>query len=221
MPRVSLHSYYKTQSNTVCLSPGISHEEYTSVLLQGSGTFSVEAVLQLSSPRNGAKVLLLVNGAYGNRMKVICDTSCIPAEVLEFPENNIVDPDTVSRHLSTPGAEYTTVAVVHCETSSGVINPVEEIGRVVKRLAPDAIYFVDAMSSFGAVPLDVKGGRLDFLVSSANKCLQGVPGFAFVIASKVALVASKGEEINGGVTNVWHLTGNVNLGWYARTLVNA
>nr|CAD7398837.1 unnamed protein product [Timema cristinae] len=172
---------------------GISHEEYTSVLLQGSGTFSVEAVLQLSSPRNGAKVLLLVNGAYGNRMKVICDTSGIPAEVLEFPENNIVDPDTVSRHLSTPGAEYTTVAVVHCETSSGVINPVEEIGRVVKRLVPDAIYFVDAMSSFGAVPLDVKGGRLDFLVSSANKCLQGVPGFAFVIASKVALAASKGN----------------------------
>nr|CAD7429598.1 unnamed protein product [Timema monikensis] len=180
---------------------GISHEEYTSVLLQGSGTFSVEAVLQLSSPRNGAKVSHLKPhtlvtcfcSAYGNRMKVICDTSGIPAEVLEFPENNIVDPDTVSRHLSTPGAEYTTVAVVHCETSSGVINPVEEIGRVVKRLVPDAIYFVDAMSSFGAVPLDVKGGRLDFLVSSANKCLQGVPGFAFVIASKVALAASKGN----------------------------
>nr|CAD7446299.1 unnamed protein product [Timema bartmani] len=197
-----VQSYFRTESNTVCLSLGISHEEYTSVLLQGSGTFSVEAVLQLSSPRNGARVLLLVNGAYGNRMKVICDTSGIPAEVLEFPEDNIVDPDTVSRHLSTPGAEYTTVAVVHCETSSGVINPVEEIGRVVKRLAPDAIYFVDAMSSFGAVPLDVKGGRLDFLVSSANKCLQGVPGFAFVIASKAALAASKGEESDGGVTIV-------------------
>ncbi|CAG2059535.1 unnamed protein product, partial [Timema podura] len=86
--------YKHTESNTVCLSLGISHDEYTSVLLQGSGTFSVEAVLQLSSPRNGARVLLLVNGAYGNRMKVICDTSGIPAEVLEFPEDNIVDPDT-------------------------------------------------------------------------------------------------------------------------------
>jgi aspartate aminotransferase-like enzyme len=84
------------------------------------------------------------------------------------------------------------VAVVHCETSTGVINPIEELGQTIKRYQPQAAYFVDAMSSFGAVPIKIQSGQIDYLVSSANKCLQGVPGFSYVIARKSELLKCKG-----------------------------
>jgi len=84
------------------------------------------------------------------------------------------------------------VAVVHCETSTGVINPIEELGKAVKQYQPQASYFVDAMSSFGAVPIDIQNGQIDYLVSSANKCFQGVPGFSYVIARKSELLKCKG-----------------------------
>ena len=76
----------------------------------------------------------------------------------------------------------THVAVVHCETTSGMLNQVEEIGRVVS--AANAIYIVDAMSSFGAIPIDMTGAHISFLISSANKCIEGVPGFGFVLANR-------------------------------------
>jgi aspartate aminotransferase-like enzyme len=90
------------------------------------------------------------------------------------------------------GDQYTVVAVVHCETSTGVINPIEELGQAVKHYQPQAAYFVDAMSSFGAVPIKIQEGHIDYLVSSANKCLQGVPGFSYVIARKSELLKCRG-----------------------------
>ena len=84
------------------------------------------------------------------------------------------------------------VAVVHCETSSGVVNPIEELGQTVKQYQPNAAYLVDAMSSFGAVPIKMKDAQIDYLVSSANKCLQGVPGFSFIFARKSLLLKCKG-----------------------------
>jgi aspartate aminotransferase-like enzyme len=90
------------------------------------------------------------------------------------------------------GEQYAVVAVVHCETSTGVINPIEELGQAVKQYQPQAAYFVDAMSSFGAVPIKIQNGQIDYLVSSANKCFQGVPGFSYIIARKSELLKCKG-----------------------------
>ena len=81
-------------------------------------------------------------------------------------------------------------AVVHCETTSGIINPIQEIGEVVHRHG--GTYFVDSMSAFGAVPVDFAACHIDFLVSSANKCIEGVPGFAFAICRREALLATEG-----------------------------
>ena len=82
--------------------------------------------------------------------------------------------------------------MVHCETTSGVIHPVVEVGRLVKQLLPNATFFVDAMSSFGAIPLNFSEGKIDYMVSSANKCIEGVPGFSFVIARTDHLLKCEG-----------------------------
>ncbi len=163
-------------------------DAYEAVIMQGSGTFSVEAVLTSAIPRNG-HALILINGAYGKRMAKICSVAGVQWTGLEFPEYTAVDPETVKQALAADGA-ITHVAVVHCETTTGIMNPIEAIGNVVK--AAGRVYFVDAMSSFGAVPLDVASCGIDFLVSSANKCIEGVPGFGFIIANRKALEATAG-----------------------------
>ncbi|PVD25691.1 hypothetical protein C0Q70_13351 [Pomacea canaliculata] len=148
---------------------GVTEKTFTCVPIQGSGTFAVEAVLQTSVPRKSSKVLILQNGAYGKRMGKICDVASIPYHMEDFPENSIVEPSRVSEILK-ENSSFTHVSIVHC-----------------------TVYFVDAMSSFGAVPLDVEASQIDFLVSSANKCLQGVPGFSYAIARKSALEKCKGN----------------------------
>jgi len=169
---------------------GVSSPEWSAVLLQGSGTYAVEAVLQTSSPREGARVLVLANGAYGRRMARICEVAGIPCDLRLSPETRPVGEDEVRRYL-TSGVAYTLVAIVHCETSSGVMNLPEKIGALVRSLQPKAQYFVDAMSSFGAVPLNLE--HVDWVVSSANKCLQGVPGFSYAICRSSVLAKCKGN----------------------------
>ena len=170
---------------------GVSSKEWTAVLLQGSGTYAVEAVLQTSSPRQGARVLVIANGAYGKRMVQVCEVAGIECEVIRFAEIFPVDLEKVQSKL-TSGVKYSTVCVVHCETSSGVMNDVETLGALVRKTQPNAFYFVDAMSSFGAVPLDLQ--NVDFIVSSANKCLQGVPGFSYAISRRSALESCAGNS---------------------------
>ena len=159
-------------------------------MLQGSGTYAVEAVLQTCSPRQGARVLVVANGAYGKRMTQICQVAGIECEVMRFAEIFPVDLVKVSEKLKS-GVKFSAVCVVHCETSSGVMNDVESLGRLVRETQPSAFYFVDAMSSFGAVPLDLN--NVDFVVSSANKCLQGVPGFSYAISRRSALESCQGN----------------------------
>ena len=168
----------------------MSSELWTAVLLQGSGTYAVEAVLQTCSPRQGARVLIVANGAYGKRMAQICQVAGIECEVMRFAEIFPVDLAKVAARLKS-GDKYSAVCVVHCETSSGVMNDVESLGRLVRETQPSAFYFVDAMSSFGAVPLDLS--NVDFVVSSANKCLQGVPGFSYAISRRSALESCAGN----------------------------
>jgi 2-aminoethylphosphonate-pyruvate transaminase len=161
---------------------------YEAVLMQGSGTFAIESVISSVLPRDG-KLLVLINGAYGRRMAKIAQTLGINTETLIFPEARPVDP-AQARHALLRDAAITHVGAVHCETSTGMMNPVHEIGGAATELS--RVFFVDAMSSFGGVPIDLAASGIDFLVSSANKCIQGVPGFGFVLARRDLLIAAEG-----------------------------
>lgn len=158
-------------------------DEYTAVLMQGSGTFCVEATLG-TAVRPSDKLLVAANGTYGKRMGVIADYYHIDCDVMRFEETEAVDPARIDAYLTAQG-EVTHVSVVHCETTTGVLNPLEEIASVVKRHGK--VLIVDAMSSFGGVPIDMARLGIDFMISSANKCIQGVPGFGFVIARRSLL----------------------------------
>jgi 2-aminoethylphosphonate-pyruvate transaminase len=187
-----------TPANFTCVPVQVCHffnwrSGLIPVRAQGSGTFAVESAITSSVPREHAKLLVIHNGAYGQRVVKIAQVLGIPVEELEFPEQELPALDVIERKLqSTPG--ITNVAMVHCETSSGMFNPVEAVGRLVKQHHPAALYFVDAMSSFGAVPLDLERGQIDFVVSSANKCVQGVPGFSYVLARRSVLAACAGRS---------------------------
>ncbi len=163
-------------------------DEYTSVLLQGSGTYCVEAVIG-STIKPGDKLLILSNGAYGDRMGNISEYHGISYDLLAFEEIEQVSANYLDDYLA-HNAEITHVAVVHCETTTGVLNPLKEIAHIVKMHGKKLI--VDAMSSFGGVPMDVHELGIDFLISSANKCIQGVPGFGFIIARRSELMHCKG-----------------------------
>jgi 2-aminoethylphosphonate-pyruvate transaminase len=167
---------------------GAAPADYAAVPLQGSGTFGVEAVLASALPPDGG-LLVLANGAYGARMGHIADRLGINTRVLSTPEDTRIDPAQVESALAADAA-ITHVAVVHCETTTGVINPIDAIGAVARRAGRR--FIVDAMSSFGAVAIDVPAVGIDYLVSSANKCIEGVPGFSFVIARREALAATEG-----------------------------
>jgi 2-aminoethylphosphonate-pyruvate transaminase len=162
---------------------------YTCVLMQGSGTFAVESIIGTVVPEKG-KLLVLPNGAYGDRIVQIAKTLKIACLVNDSGELDPPDLQKLETTLRQDGA-ITHVAVVHSETTTGMLNPIDEIGKIVKKYKK--IYIVDAMSSFGGVPLDIASLDCDFIVSSANKCIQGVPGFGFVIAKKEELARCKGQ----------------------------
>jgi 2-aminoethylphosphonate-pyruvate transaminase len=165
-----------------------SEPDYTAVLVQGSGTFGIEATLGSVIPPDG-KLVVLVNGAYGARMVAMAEVLRIPVAALTRPEDCTPDLDALDRLLAEDRA-ITHVAAVHCETTTGLINPVEEIAAVVNRHARRLI--VDAMSSFGAYRTPVAAWGIDYLVSSSNKCIEGVPGFSFVLARTAGLQATRG-----------------------------
>lgn len=131
----------------------------------------------------------MASGSYGRRMAEICLKADLPHTLIDFVENESLDLGEVRRVVQS--GVWGSVCVVHCETTSGALNPIDEIGHAVKSLlGPDVIYIVDAMSSFGGVVADYS--TADFIISSANKCLQGVPGFAFVIADTHKLKQCQG-----------------------------
>ncbi len=163
-------------------------EEYTAVLMQGSGTFCVESVLN-SVIRPDDFLLIAANGAYGKRMGTIADYHQLNHFLMQFDETQAVDPKKIDAYLS-EHPEVTHVSVVHCETTTGVLNPLEAIAQVVK--THEKTLIVDAMSSFGGVPIDMATLGIDFMISSANKCIQGVPGFGFVLARRSLLEKCKG-----------------------------
>ncbi len=167
----------------------VSESEYTAVLMQGSGTFGVESVLT-SVPAKDDTVLVLVNGAYSQRMVSILKMQEIKCVTLEFPWDETPDAAQVEKFLG-EHPEVTLVSMVHSETTSGLLNDIASVARVVK--GRGLTFIVDAMSSFGGVDIDVAALGIDFIISSANKCVQGVPGFSYIIARRTALEKSKGN----------------------------
>ncbi|WP_458526405.1 2-aminoethylphosphonate--pyruvate transaminase [Onishia taeanensis] len=164
-------------------------ERHACIPVQGSGTFAVEAALGtlIDATRT---TLVLVNGAYGKRLVSLLERLGRPVEVMELGDATPPDPAVVEAYLAAnPAIGY--VAVIHCETSSGMLNPLAAIAEVVAAQGRELI--IDSMSAFGALPVDAE--RLPFLalISSANKCFEGVPGFGFVIARRDALEAAKGR----------------------------
>src|SRR5574341_397161 len=159
------------------------------VPIQGSGTFVVEAMIGTLVPRSG-KLAVLVNGAYGARMVRMCEYLRRDRVVLETPEDTPADPGALDAALAADAA-ITHVVVVQCETTSGVLNPVEEIAAVTLKWKRRLL--VDAMSAFGALPLDAALTPYDALAASSNKCLEGVPGMGFAIIRRSALEAAKGN----------------------------
>ena len=167
----------------------VSEDDYTAVLMQGSGTFGVESVLT-SVVGDQDKVLICSNGAYGKRMTDICTHSRIP--FLHYAQDYDKVPDAAHMaQLLAQDSSITHVAMVHSETTSGILNDIQSVGKVVRDAG--RTFIVDAMSSFGGVDIPVADWGIDFLVSSANKCIQGVPGFSFILCRRDKLLSSEGK----------------------------
>lgn len=160
------------------------------VPVQGSGTFAVEATLGTMLSRRTDKLLILINGAYGRRMARICEKSGQPFDTFESAEDTPPDPDRLAAVLD-GDSNLTHVAIVHCETTSGILNPLADIARVVAGAGKGLI--VDAMSTFGAIPIDLATLTADAVIASANKCLEGVPGVGFALLEKAALMRAEGN----------------------------
>ena len=173
----------------VALANGNS--DHACVPVQGSGTFAVEATLGTLLSRRTSKLLILINGAYGRRMARICEKLGQPFALYETAEN--MPPDAA--HLATllrQDGDITHVAAVHCETTSGILNPLREIADIVADANRRLI--VDAMSTFGAIPIDLATLKADAVIASANKCLEGVPGVGFALLEKNTLARAEGNS---------------------------
>jgi 2-aminoethylphosphonate-pyruvate transaminase len=169
---------------------GLDVADWTTVIVQGSGTFGVESVLGSALPNDG-RLLVISNGAYGERMARIAACLRIEHQVFRTPEHTVpTDLEAITTLARNFGA--TAVAYVHSETTTGILNPLSVLTHLKTELGLTVI--LDAMSSFGGVyiPPDTFES-IDFLVSSSNKCIQGIPGFAFVLARKTALQRCEGQ----------------------------
>jgi 2-aminoethylphosphonate-pyruvate transaminase len=172
----------------VKLASATRADDYTCILMQGSGTFSVESMIGSVLSPNG-KLLVLCNGGYGQRLAKIATVLGIDHEVHDTGE--LAPPSLVRLEealSSDPAISH--VVMVHNETTTGMMNPLEAVAKIVK--GAGKVFLVDSMSAFGGVPLDMGELGIDFLVSSANKCIQGVPGFGFILANRDELSKTKG-----------------------------
>lgn len=169
---------------------GVSEKEgYECTLTQGSGTFGVESVISSVVGKDDV-LLVLANGAYGERIAKMALIHQLHHHVVRFAEDEVVTTAATEDYLLAH-PEVTHVACIHSETTTGLFNPITDIGAVCKKHGK--VFIVDAMSSFGGVEMDMKKMQLDFLISSSNKCIEGVPGFAFALCRRSELEKAKGQ----------------------------
>ena len=177
----------RVRERLVALARG--EDSHVSVPLQGSGTYAVEATLGTLLDRTRT-TLVLVNGAYGRRIERLCRLIGAPVVTYETAEDVPPDPAEVSRLLRTD-ASIAEVVLVHCETTSGILNPLDGIAAAVNAEGRGLI--VDAMSSYGAIPIDLRRTPIEALIGSSNKCLEGVPGIGFALVRRARLEACVGH----------------------------
>lgn len=169
----------------------VDEKDFITVFLQGSGTFGVESVLN-SYLGSSDKILILSNGAYGQRMAEICRRANKNYDIKEFSMIEALIQDKIEHLIQRD--EYTHVAVVHCETTAGVLNDIEMISNLTRKYKKKLI--VDAMSSFGGIPINLDELQIDFMITSSNKCLHGVPGVALIFGKRDAFEACKGNSFS-------------------------
>lgn len=168
----------------------VSTDVYTSVLMQGSGSFGVESVLNSTISKND-KLLIISNGAYGERIIKIANQIGINYVCYYTQYDKVFDVSEIKNILD-KDLEITHLVMVHCETTTGILNPVEKLAEISKQYGK--VLIIDAMSSFGGIPINVQELGIDYLISSANKCIQGVPGFCFIIAKIESLLKCSGNS---------------------------
>ena len=163
--------------------------DYQCVPMQGSGTFAVESMISSLTPKD-ANILILINGAYGQRMKKMCaylNRNMIDYEVAEHEPHNM----SKLEEIIDANKQLTHVFAVYCETTSGILNPINDIASLVAK--KNLSLFIDAMSAFGALPLSSKDITFDAVAASSNKCLEGVPGVGFILMKNDVIEKSKGN----------------------------
>ncbi|MDC3131506.1 2-aminoethylphosphonate--pyruvate transaminase [Pelagibacteraceae bacterium] len=164
-------------------------DNYQCVPMQGSGTFAVESMLSSLTSKD-SKILILINGAYGQRMKKMCTYLNRDFIEYEVPEHEVHELIKIEELID--NNNLTHVFTVYCETTSGILNPIEDIAKLVesKKLS----LFIDAMSAFGALPLSAKNVSFDAVAASSNKCLEGVPGVGFILVKNNVIQNAKGNS---------------------------
>lgn len=173
---------------TDLVAPG-HPDRYATVLVPGSGTYAVEAMIGTCVPDRG-HLIIASNGAYGERMRAIAERLAVPHSVLRVPEHQALSPAGLAAAVDAR-PETTHVALVHCETTTGILNPLAALAEVTRR--DGIVLLVDAMSSFGALPIDMAALGVQCVAASSNKCLEGVPGLAFVVADRRLLQTCRGQ----------------------------
>ncbi|MFX1394888.1 MAG: 2-aminoethylphosphonate aminotransferase [Promethearchaeota archaeon] len=158
-------------------------ESYTSILFTGSGTAAMDSAISSVVPPN-KKILILINGAYGIRFAEIARTYNIDVVELNFEFGKKIELDQIEPILI-KDKDIACIAVTHHETTVGILNPIKEIGAIAKKY--EKIFIVDTISSFAGVPIDIKKFNIDFMMSTSNKCIQGMAGVAFIICKKQIL----------------------------------
>lgn len=166
-------------------------DSFECVIMQGSGTFAIEAALGSLAPAKRRKTLVVANGNYGDRAAQIIEVLGRPFTKIDKGDSTAPTADEVAAAIDAD-PEISHVWIVHCETTSGIVNPVEEIARAVRERG--RIVMVDAMSSFGALPIDMVNDKIDVMVSSSNKCIEGVPGFSYAILKRDLLIGAEGKS---------------------------
>ena len=169
---------------------GCDHS-YECVLMQGSGTFAIEAALGSFAPSKRKKTLVVANGAYGERAAQILDKLGRHNLKISMSDTTQLAPE---HFISTLDEDkyISHVWLIHCETTSGIVNPLSDLARAAKERG--RIFMVDAMSSFGALDINMVRDGIDVMVSSSNKCIEGIPGFSYVLVKRDLLIASEGES---------------------------
>ncbi|QYR23987.1 2-aminoethylphosphonate--pyruvate transaminase [Paenibacillus sp. sptzw28] len=155
--------------------------DYSAVLFGGSGTAAVESVISSVIGREDT-VLIIDNGAYGRRMHEIAEAYGLSAVIFRSPPHMELDLPALESLIITCGKRVSHLAVVHHETTTGLLNDIASIGQICERYQIDMI--VDAISSFAAIPIQLNAMNIRYLAASSNKCLQGMAGVSFVIADR-------------------------------------